>query len=73
MKYIFTGLSLKGLNLTIDLEKLKSSQDKELSNDFLEVVEEKEELEIGSLKFKFIAILDENKSNEAAGEKRRKF
>jgi hypothetical protein len=73
MKYIFTGLSLKGLNLTIDLEKLKSSQDKELSNDFLEVGEEKEELEIGSLKFKFIAILDENKSNEAAGEKRRKF
>lgn len=72
MKYIFTGLSLKGLNLTIDTEKLKASQDKELSNDFLEVVEEKNELEVGSLKFKFISTLDE-KSTVGSNEKRRKF
>ena len=70
MKLIYTGLSLKGLNLTVDLEKLKTSQDQQLSSDFLEVVEEKSELEIGSLKFKYISTVDE-KSTE--GEKRRKF
>ena len=72
MKYLFTGLSLKGLNLTIDLEKLATSQDKELANDFLEVVSEKNELEVGSLKFKFITVVDE-KSTAEHGEKRRKF
>ena len=72
MKYIYTGLSLKGLNLTIDLEKLATSQDKELANDFLEVVSEKNELEVGSLKFKFITVVDE-KSTAEHGEKRRKF
>ena len=72
MKYIFTGLSLKGLAITIDLEKLKTSQDKELANDFLEVVSEKGELEIGDLKFKFINVLDE-KSATTDGQKRRKF
>ena len=72
MKYIYTGLSLKGLNLTIDLEKLQASQDKELSNDFLEVVEEKNELEIGNLKFKYIASVDEM-STEGCAQKRRKF
>lgn len=71
MKYIFTGLSIKGLNLSIDLEKLKSSQDTGLASDFLEVIEEKGELEIGSLKFKFITSVDEQKSTET--EKRRKF
>ena len=71
MKYLFTGLSLKGLNLSIDLEKLKSSQDTGLASDFLEVIEEKGELEIGSLKFKFITSVDEQKSTET--EKRRKF
>ena len=71
MKYIFTGLSLKGLNLSIDLEKLKSSQDQQLCNDFLEVITEKGELEIGSLKFKFINVLDEKTITN--GEKRRKF
>ena len=71
MKYIYTGLSLKGLNLTIDLEKLKDSQDKELCNDFLEVVEERGELEIGSLKFKYITtVADEKPATEG---KRRKF
>lgn len=72
MKYIFTGLSLKGLNLTIDTEKLKSSQDKSLSNDFLEVVEEKNELEVGSLKFKYISTIDEKSTTSSEG-KRRKF
>ena len=72
MKYIYTGLSLKGLNLTIDLEKRATSQDKELANDFLEVVSEKNELEVGSLKFKFITVVDE-KSTAEHGEKRRKF
>ena len=48
---IFAGLSLKGLNLTIDTEKLKTSQDQALSNDFLEVITERKELEIGTLKF----------------------
>ena len=72
MKFIFAGLSLKGLNLTVDIEKLKSSQDKELANDFLEVVAEKNELEIGSLKFKFISVADEKSATES-GEKRRKF
>ena len=71
MKLIFAGLSLKGLNLTIDTEKLKSSQDKELSNDFLEVVAEKGELEIGSLKFKYITTVADEKP--ATDEKRRKF
>ena len=72
MKYIFTGLSIKGLNLTIDTEKLKTSQDKELSNDFLEVVEEKGELQIGDLKFKFIGIVEEKSTTSSEG-KRRKF
>ena len=72
MKYIFTGLSIKGLNLTIDTEKLKTSQDKELSSDFLEVVEEKGELQIGDLKFKFIGIVEEKSTTSSEG-KRRKF
>lgn len=72
MKYIFTGLSLKGLAITIDLEKLKTSQDRELANDFLEVVSEKGELEIGDLKFKFISVADE-KPATTDGQKRRKF
>ena len=67
---IFTGLSLKGLNLTIDTEKLATSQDKELANDFCEVVSEKGELEVGSLKFKYITTVDEKST---VGEKRRKF
>ena len=71
MKYIFTGLSLKGLNLTVDIEKLKTSQDDALANDFLEVIWEKGELEVGSLKFKYIATVDETSTN--SGEKRRKF
>ena len=71
MKLIFTGLSLKGLNLTVDTEKLATSQDKELASDFLEVVAEKGELEVGSLKFKYIATVDETSTN--SGEKRRKF
>ena len=71
MKLIFTGLSLKGLNLTIDTEKLLASQDQGLANDFLEVVSEKGELEIGSLKFKFITVADEKPATE--GDKRRKF
>ena len=71
MKMIFTGLSLKGLNLTVDTEKLATSQDKELANDFYEVVSEKGELEVGSLKFKYIATVDEMSTNN--GEKRRKF
>ena len=68
---IFAGLSLKGIILNIDTEKLKASQDKELSNDFLEVVEERNELEIGSLKFKYISTVDEKSTG--SGEKRRKF
>lgn len=72
MKYIFTGLSLKGLNLNIDIEKLKASQDKELSDAFLDVIEEKGELEIGDLKFKYIASVDEM-STEGCAQKRRKF
>ena len=71
MKMIFTGLSLKGLNLSIDTEKLSTSQDRELAGDFLEVINEKGELEIGSLKFKYISSTDE-KSVEVS-EKRRKF
>ena len=71
MKMIFTGLSLKGLNLTIDTEKLATSQDKELANDFYEVVSEKSELEIGSLKFKYISSTDEMSAEGT--EKRRKF
>ena len=71
MKLLFAGLSLKGIILNIDTEKLKASQDTELANDFLEVVEEKGELEIGSLKFKFISVVDEKST--ADGEKRRKF
>lgn len=71
MKYIYAGLSLKGLNLTIDTEKLATSQDKELANDFLEVISEKNELEIGSLKFKFITAVDEMSTD--SGAKRRKF
>ena len=71
MKYIFTGLSLKGLNLNIDTEKLKASQDKELANDFLEVINEKNELQIGDLKFKYIATVDEMSTE--GSEKRRKF
>ena len=71
MKYLFTGLSLKGLTLNIDIEKLKASQDQQLSNDFLEVIEERNELEIGNLKFKFIAIADEKTATN--NEKRRKF
>ena len=71
MKYIYTGLSLKGLNLTIDLEKLATSQDKELANDFLEVISEKSELEIGDLKFKYISTVDETSTGN--GAKRRKF
>ena len=72
MKMIFTGLSLKGLNLTIDTEKLKTSQDQQLSNDFLEVITERKELEIGTLKFKYITSVDEM-STEGGAEKRRKF
>ena len=72
MKYIFAGLSLKGLNLNIDIEKLKSSQDKELCNDFLDVIEEKGELEIGNFKFKYIASVDEM-STEGCAQKRRNF
>ena len=71
MKYIFAGLSIKGLVLNVDLEKLKTSQDKSLANDFLEVVSEKNELEIGSLKFKYISSTEE--MSVEGGEKRRKF
>lgn len=71
MKYIFAGLSIKGLVLTVDLEKLKTSQDKSLANDFMEVVNEKNELEIGSLKFKYISSTDEMSAEN--NEKRRKF
>ena len=71
MKYIFAGLSLKGLNLTVDIEKLKTSQDDALANDFLEVIWEKGELEVGSLKFKYIATVDEKSTDSS--EKRRKF
>ena len=71
MKYIFAGLSIKGLVLTVDLEKLKSSQDQSLANDFLEVVSEKGELEIGSLKFKYISSTEE--MSVEGIEKRRKF
>ena len=71
MKYIYAGLSLKGLNLTIDTEKLATSQDKELANDFQEVISEKGELEVGSLKFKFITAVDEVSTD--SGAKRRKF
>ena len=70
MKLLFAGLSIKGLVLTIDTEKLATSQDRELAGDFLEVINEKNELEIGSLKFKFISVADEK---PATGEKRRKF
>ena len=72
MKYLFAGLSLKGLTISIDLEKLKASQDQQLSSDFLEVIEEKNEIQIGDLKFKFINVLDEKKP-VTNGEKRRKF
>ena len=71
MKYIFTGLSLKGLSITVDIEKLKASQDKGLADDFLEVISEKNELEIGDLKFKFITAVDEMSTD--SGAKRRKF
>ena len=71
MKYIFAGLSLKGLNLTIDTEKLKTSQDNALAGDFLEVIEEKNELQIGDLKFKFITSVDVISTE--GNEKRRKF
>ena len=71
MKYIFAGLSIKGLVLTVDLEKLKTSQDKSLANDFLEVVSEKNELEIGSLKFKYISSTED--MSVEGSEKRRKF
>ena len=71
MKYIFAGLSIKGLVLTVDLEKLKTSQDKSLADDFLEVISEKGELEIGSLKFKYISSTDEMSAEN--NEKRRKF
>ena len=70
MKLIFTGLSLKGLNLTVDLEKLESSQDKSLASDFLEVVCERGELQIGDLKFKFISVVDEKST--AKGKKKKK-
>ena len=72
MKYLFAGLSLKGLTLNIDLEKLKASQDQQLSSDFLEVISERNELEIGNLKFKFIAIADETTEGNNV-QKRRKF
>lgn len=72
MKYIFAGLSIKGLTLSIDKEKLLASQDKSLANDFLEVVEEKNELQIGDLKFKYISAVDEM-STDSNGAKRRKF
>ena len=71
MKMIFAGLSIKGLVLTVDIEKLKTSQDKSLAGDFLEVIEEKGELEIGSLKFKYISSTDE--MSVEGTEKRRKF
>lgn len=71
MKLIFAGLSLKGLNLTVDLEKLESSQDKSLASDFLEVVCERTELQIGDLKFKFISVVEEKSTTD--GERRRKF
>ena len=71
MKYLFTGLSLKGLNLSIDIEKLKASQDKSLADDFLEVINDKNELEIGDLKFKYISTVDEKSTTGT--EKRRKF
>ena len=70
MKHLFTGLSLKGLTISIDLEKLATSQDKELARDFLEVVAEKNLLDIGDLKFKFISTVDEKTTAEG---KRRKF
>ena len=71
MKYIYAGLSLKGLTLTVDTEKLKASQDKSLSNDFCEVIEEKDEITIGDLKFKYISTVDEKSTTGT--EKRRKF
>ena len=71
MKYIFAGLSIKGLVLTVDLEKLKTSQDKSLANDFMEVITQKGELEIGSLKFKYISSTDD--MSVEGTEKRRKF
>ena len=71
MKHLFAGLSLKGLTLTIDTEKLKASQDRELAGDFLEVIEEKNELQIGDLKFKFITSVDVISTE--GNEKRRKF
>lgn len=71
MKYLFTGLSLKGLTISVDIEKLKASQDQSLANDFLEVISEKGELEIGDLKFKFITAVDETSTD--SGAKRRKF
>lgn len=72
MKHLFAGLSLKGLTLSIDTEKLKASQDKQLASDFLEVAEEKGELQIGDLKFKYITSVDEM-STEGGAQKRRKF
>ena len=72
MKYLFTGLSLKGLTITIDTEKLKASQDRELVGDFLEVIEERNELQVGDLKFKYINVLDEM-STDGSAQKRRKF
>ena len=71
MKYIFAGLSIKGLVLTVDLEKLKTSQDKSLANDFMEVISEKNELQIGDLKFKYISSTDD--MSVEGTEKRRKF
>ena len=71
MKLIFAGLSIKGLVLSIDLEKLQASQDKSLANDFLEVISERNELEIGSLKFKYISSTDD--MSVEGTEKRRKF
>ena len=71
MKHLFAGLSIKGLTLSVDTEKLKASQDQQLSNDFLEVVEEKSELQIGDLKFKYISTVDEKSTTGT--EKRRKF
>ena len=72
MKYIFACLSIKGTTLSVDTEKLKASQDASLANDFLEVIEERNEITIGDLKFKFISVVDE-KSTVENGEKRRKF
>ena len=71
MKYIFACLSIKGTTLSVDTEKLKASQDASLANDFLEVIEERNEITIGDLKFKFITAVDEMSTD--SGAKRRKF